>query len=145
MSSQKGRVAVTQRRLPPRQARPFTPHPLVFRPSSLELSHHLLKLCVPGNNGSPESPLITLISTLTHSHRQRRATCFIFFFSFCAHATLSMCDLRLLCCFQSTHRAASELCQPGWRVSPGPLCLSPGSTRCSFVYSDTLVASPGQT
>lgn len=55
-----------------------------------------------------------------------------FFFSFCAHATLSMCDLRLLCCFQNTHRAASELCQPGWRVSPGPLCLSPGSTRCSF-------------
>lgn len=77
MSPQKGHATVTQLLLPPHQIRPFTPYPLVFRPSRLELSHHFLKLCVPGNDRSPESSLI--ITTLTHIHTCKEQLLALFF------------------------------------------------------------------
>lgn len=77
VSPQKGRATVPQLLLPPPQIRPFTPHPFTFRPSRLELSHHLLELCVPGDDGSPQSSLIVV--TLTHIHTCKGELLALFF------------------------------------------------------------------
>lgn len=75
-----GKVAPLLQRFPPPfpPNKTFTPHPLDFRATRSELSPRLLRLCVPGDDGSPESSVITLITADSYSHEQKRAPFLIF-------------------------------------------------------------------
>lgn len=77
-----GKVALLLHSLPPFPPNEtFTPHPLDFRATRSELSLHLLKLWVPGDDGSPESSVITLITALTHIHTSKKELRSLFFLS----------------------------------------------------------------
>lgn len=121
----------------------FTPLPFDFRATRSELSLRLLKVCVPGDDGPPESSVITLITALTHIHTSKKELRSLFFLSsprLCPRSSSPRTALAACVRFQNAHGEMSEL----RRGSTGRLCLSAGSTLASIVCSDTPVTSPGQ-
>lgn len=118
----------------------FTSHPLDFRAARSKLSLRLLKLCVPGDDGSPESSVITLITALTHIHTSKKELRSLFFLSsprLCPRlsvqvplllpALLPKCTSRDVRASPRLHQSALLIC---W-LHTRPHCLQQHTSRIS--------------
>lgn len=138
MPSRKGCYYTASRPFPSNKT--FTPHPLDFRATRSELSLRLLKLCVPGDDGSPESSVITLITALTNTHTSKKELRSLFFLSsprlcprFSVHVPLLLsvllpkCTSRGVRASPSLHQSTLLICWLHTRLH----CLQRHTSRIS--------------